>query len=315
MNDKQKVKLVSPQKLTANRTNAQRSTGPRTSAGKQRSAQNAYKHGFYALRLFPTKELVAKDGGDYQRILDVYRTHYAPVGDLENLYVEKIAVECLRLARLLGHEQNVFRWRQDPFEATSINKIVRYESNLNRQLGKAVQELERLQEIRKAQSNQFETSELSAADATEEPPEALEEVAVEPAPHVDALPLAPQCVETSAKQELAHTDGEPSVKPAEAAASPSPPTESGTSKTGVTSAIEPAVEHEPIGSSRWIETSEDAKLCQSLLEELSLEAEDHPKVPTEEELEEMPTPLPDWNEMTSSSNVDSISWDDIPLDL
>src|SRR5689334_19539946 len=38
-------KSISARKLSANRANAQKSTGPRTKAGKARSSQNALKHG------------------------------------------------------------------------------------------------------------------------------------------------------------------------------------------------------------------------------------------------------------------------------
>ena len=107
MNDKQQEKTVSSEKLAANRKNAKRSTGPRTAKGKQRASQNSYKHGFYGMRLFPNNELIAQDGADYKRIYGCYRSHYLPVGFLENCMVEKIAVESLRLARLLWHEQNV----------------------------------------------------------------------------------------------------------------------------------------------------------------------------------------------------------------
>ena len=37
---------VSQEQLAANRANAAKSTGPRTTQGKARSAQNARKHGF-----------------------------------------------------------------------------------------------------------------------------------------------------------------------------------------------------------------------------------------------------------------------------
>jgi hypothetical protein len=37
--------MTSPAKIAANRRNAQKSTGPKTAAGKARSAQNARKHG------------------------------------------------------------------------------------------------------------------------------------------------------------------------------------------------------------------------------------------------------------------------------
>src|SRR5689334_23847330 len=37
--------MTSPAKAQANRRNAQRSTGPRSAAGKARTARNAYQHG------------------------------------------------------------------------------------------------------------------------------------------------------------------------------------------------------------------------------------------------------------------------------
>jgi len=170
MKDIQQKKPVSPQKLAANRANAQRSSGPQTVEGKERASQNSYKHGFYAQRLFPNSELFARDGADYNRIVAAYGNHYSPVGYLEKLCVEKIAVQSLRLARLLGHEQKVLALGA-PFEQRSVDKILRYESTVNRQLEKAIDLLERLQEKRKAESNQFETSDLEADNAITKPDE------------------------------------------------------------------------------------------------------------------------------------------------
>ncbi|MHB8485812.1 MAG: hypothetical protein ACYDCM_08790 [Candidatus Acidiferrales bacterium] len=209
MKDKQQEKPVSPQKLAANRTNAQRSTGPRTSAGKQRSAQNSYKHGFYGKRLFPNNELFARDGADYNRIHAAYWNHYAPVGDLEKYCVETIAVESLRLARLLGHEQTVLAW-QHPFQQPSIDKILRYETSVSRQREKAIEQLERLQEARQAASNHFESSDGGSDDvrATEETSEAPEDLIPKPPQHIGTSTTAPQHFETSVKQGVAHTDGD-----------------------------------------------------------------------------------------------------------
>lgn len=229
MKNNQQKKPVSPQKLAANRTNAQGSTGPRTSAGKQRSSQNSYKHGFYGKRLFPNNELFARDGADYNRIHAAYWNHYAPVGDLEKLCVETIAVESLRLARLLGHEQTVLAWRH-PFQQPSIDKILRYETSVGRQREKAIEQLERLQEARLAESNHFESSDAESDDAnsnpdkaTEETSEAPEDLISEPPQHIATSTTAPQRVETSVKQEVAHTDEESANKPAETAASNPPP--------------------------------------------------------------------------------------------
>ena len=51
---------LTPRLLAANRRNARRSTGPRTSAGKHNSKMNALKHGGYAA----LRELRVDNGGD-----------------------------------------------------------------------------------------------------------------------------------------------------------------------------------------------------------------------------------------------------------
>lgn len=226
--------------------NAQRSPGPQTAKGKQRASQNSYKHGFFALRLFPNNELIARDGAHYNGILSSLRNHYSPEGDLENLTVERIAVEWLRLARLLGHEQEVLSWRK-PFEQRSVDKIVRYEANINRQLEKAFDRLARLQEARMAESNRFEPSDLESEDAnsnpdevTDERSEAPEELIAEEPQDVStssrvpdaSLTMAQPHVDTSAKQGSAPTDVEPLNKPTETAASNPPPPESSVPNAG-----------------------------------------------------------------------------------
>jgi len=236
MKDDQQKKPVSPQKLAANRENGLRSKGPKTPEGKQRASQNSYKHGFFALRLFPNNELLARDGADYNRILASLRNHYLPQGDLEDLCVEKIATHSLRLARLLGHEQGVFAWRA-PFEARSIDKIIRYESNVSRQLDKATQQLERLQAARKAESDQIENSGLESDDAISSPDDATDERSETPEELIPEEPqdfstsskvpdasstTPPPPVETDVLQSSAPMDVEPSNKPTETGAS-SPP--------------------------------------------------------------------------------------------
>ena len=57
-------KESSPHQIAANRANAKHSSGPRTVAGKAKAAQNSYKHGFFALRLFPNDKLRAQDAAD-----------------------------------------------------------------------------------------------------------------------------------------------------------------------------------------------------------------------------------------------------------
>lgn len=246
MQNEHHKKPVSPKKLAANRQNAKRSTGPQTAKGKQRAAENSYQHGFYATRLFPNQEALSRDWADYKRILEGYWNHYSPVGDVEKLLVEKIAAESLRLRRLFGYEQAVFAWHE-PFEARSVGNIVRYESNISRQLEKTIDRLERVQKARKEASNPSEFSDLESDGAISNPDEVTDEPSAAPEalipeePHdvstsskaPDASLTTPQPhVETSVKQGSAPTAMEPSSKPTETAASNPPPPENYDPNTG-----------------------------------------------------------------------------------
>ena len=164
MADNQQNKPVSPRKLAANRENALRSSGPKTAAGKQRSAQNAYEHGFFADRLFPTQMLIDEDWRRYCQIFDALLDHYHPVGYLEFSCIEKMAVESLRLSRLYGYEQKVLGWSA-PFEERSIDRILRYATSVNRQLEKLTAQLEGLQARRLA--------ELAECDSCEAEPDVI----------------------------------------------------------------------------------------------------------------------------------------------
>jgi hypothetical protein len=173
-NEKQK-KPVSPEKLAANRANAEHSTGPRTEAGKEKSAQNAWRHGFFAKRLF-SKEQRARDGSDYGLLLNGLRNYYQPIGFMEDVGVDTIAAELLRSARILSYEQehlNSF----EPFESHSVDRILRYQAANSRQLAQAIERLERLQEMRRAKSNQDPPSDAEI----DNPSDGQNEVAERPA--------------------------------------------------------------------------------------------------------------------------------------
>ena len=82
-------KPISPKQLAANRANATHSTGPVTPEGKNRSAQNALKHGFNAakycvIRVEDPQEL-AQLRADYIRL-------YQPANTLELIALENMAL-------------------------------------------------------------------------------------------------------------------------------------------------------------------------------------------------------------------------------
>src|SRR5690349_9973801 len=79
-------------KVAANRRNAQKSTGPRTAAGKRRVAKNAIKHGLFSSKLLVDHPDAEEDPAEYNELYEKLRDHYKPFGILEELLTEQIAV-------------------------------------------------------------------------------------------------------------------------------------------------------------------------------------------------------------------------------
>ena len=179
-----KTEATSQRKIQANRANARRSTGPKTPAGKSRVSRNALKHGIFSRNLL-TKDA---DGGeqprDYAQLYNAIYQHYAPEGPLEELWVDKIATCYWRLARAVRCETGqidraltMHRFQvkhpavqiadspempalhnpeEDPIvddlllpSNGDLDKLLRYEDAISRQLDRAIAELERLQRRRK----------------------------------------------------------------------------------------------------------------------------------------------------------------------
>jgi hypothetical protein len=84
----------------------------------------------------------------FNRLLASLRQDLEPVGTLEEVLVEKIAMEYWRLSIAAWYEAGEFA-ESKPFAHTPIDRIVRYQTTINRQLYQAINQLERLQRLRK----------------------------------------------------------------------------------------------------------------------------------------------------------------------
>ncbi len=87
--------MTTNKKSAANRANAQKSTGPRTPAGKAAVAQNARRHGLSG----PFSILAHEDRDEFQKLLDGYRAEFKPVSLHESFLVEEMAQARWTLAR------------------------------------------------------------------------------------------------------------------------------------------------------------------------------------------------------------------------
>jgi hypothetical protein len=155
-----------PSQQRINLVNAGKSTGPKTRAGKQRSSQNAFKHGLTGNRMI----LQEHEHEAYNRLTRELNLQLKPGSELERQLVQKI-IDChTRLNRVAALDGNILNFgltqnetdaeHDDALEtiaaqcrswienADSFEKLGRYEARISRQLLQYTQEFERLLAIR-----------------------------------------------------------------------------------------------------------------------------------------------------------------------
>ncbi len=98
---------LSSQKLSANRKNAQLSTGPKTALGKGKSALNAVKHGIFAKELM--KNVSAEEARDYEALrLGVFES-LKPKDQMQAILCDKVTIDVWRLRKVLAFEQGAMQ--------------------------------------------------------------------------------------------------------------------------------------------------------------------------------------------------------------
>ena len=151
----------------ANKENAQHSTGPRTAEGKQRSSQNALKHGLCALDpLIP-----GEDPEAFQEHFCEIELDLRPASAIESNLVEQIADVSWRLKRLSRIEAAVITAFYDATaeqplnqgndtdqllgkslahhnRLDALNRLSRYEAQLSRRYHRALKEFRDLRKER-----------------------------------------------------------------------------------------------------------------------------------------------------------------------
>jgi hypothetical protein len=98
--------MTSDKQIDANRKNAHKSTGPKTPEGKAAVRLNALKHGLLAEETL----LPGEDEEALRELSERLRDELHPVGELENLLVDRIISSYWRLRRLGRVETGIFAW-------------------------------------------------------------------------------------------------------------------------------------------------------------------------------------------------------------
>jgi hypothetical protein len=139
-------------------------TGPRTPTGKDRAKRNAIKHGLYSQVIVMGNE----SQSDFDDLLRGLRRVLRPEGLLEEILVEKIAGILWRYRRFLQKEREDGIRNVAAFEITRVygdiipvgdvipvashfDLQLRCETNLDRALDRALDQLERAQALRERQ--------------------------------------------------------------------------------------------------------------------------------------------------------------------
>ena len=133
------------QRAATNHANSLHSTGPRTEQGKQRSSQNALRHGLTAR----TAVLPTEDPEAYQRHIQQFLDEHKPATPTETQLVHEIANTAWRLNRIPSLEAELLS--QDPSPQSLIPQLASlglHGSRLSRQFQKALEQLRDIQEER-----------------------------------------------------------------------------------------------------------------------------------------------------------------------
>jgi hypothetical protein len=101
---------TSDQRLSANRANALKSTGPATEEGRSHPRRNATRHGLLSTRLLLDDECPA----EFDSLLAELQAALGPVGFLELALVERVAISMWRQRRLVGAETAALTLSRQP---------------------------------------------------------------------------------------------------------------------------------------------------------------------------------------------------------
>ena len=156
--------MTTEKQIVANQANAEKSTGPRTPEGKAIVSRNATKHGLLSRHVL----LRCEDEQELVELGKRLRAQLAPVGELENLLVERIIAAAWRLRRVVAVETGVFEKKRFDWQGKDLGlgvafmeactssdafaKLCRYEGHIERGMYRALHELQRLQAARSGQA-------------------------------------------------------------------------------------------------------------------------------------------------------------------
>ena len=162
--------MATLKQFEANRRNAQKSTGPKTTEGKAAVSMNALRHGLRAR----TVVLPGENREEFTQLCDDLEVEWHPQSRTEQFYVEQMAVSQWKLTRMEVGEVNIFKDIAGPEKQIPLlDRLWQAQCRLERSYARAQRELQRLQNSRPQPDPQPEEP-VPAPQSTAEPPAAAE---------------------------------------------------------------------------------------------------------------------------------------------
>ena len=138
-------------KLIANRANAQRSTGPITSAGKARSAMNSRTHGLCAKVVVIGPE----EQADFDEMAQGYRFELDPDGPVEQTLFSEIVGAAWQLGRVRRMESEACSGKRSYAEMLDdeglqkkLDRLARHHTRIERTFHRCLKQLKTMQKER-----------------------------------------------------------------------------------------------------------------------------------------------------------------------
>jgi hypothetical protein len=142
--------MISEKKLTANRLNAKKSTGPKTNEGKATSARNAQSHGLFCRDVV----IAGESEEEFRELRQEFIKSLRPQDVVELALVDGIVIAQWKLRRLHAAEKaSLEAEKTTPGEAmsrkiiwskNSIEKFSRIEQRLNNEVHRCLRDLQKL---------------------------------------------------------------------------------------------------------------------------------------------------------------------------
>jgi len=150
--------LISERQHQANMQNAQKSPGPTSEEGKERSSRNAITWGLRT-RFTICPEL-GEDPFEYYCLWEDFESDWSPVGRTEHCYVEAMVHAQWMLARLARVERVAFLRHMNTGEDRNIDMVQRVDKSSahhQRTFDRALESLRKIQAERRAREREFQS--------------------------------------------------------------------------------------------------------------------------------------------------------------